>query len=140
VGRNRGSILLMFIVGLAVGGVLYSLVNDPIKFLSSILLMIGVAAILFFIVRAVLNRGNMGTSDEADKYKKAVKQAQQKYKQEKSGVNKSAATTKKIKPKKKRRNASHLTVIEGKKDKKKGNNNGQASNKSLAFFLLVARM
>src|SRR5699024_508770 len=128
VGRNKGSILVMFIVGLAVVGLLSSLINDPIKFLSSILIMFGVAAILFFIVRAVWNRRNMGTSDDARKYKKAVKQSQQKYKQEKSAVNKSAATNKKINPKKKRRNASHLTVIEGKKDKKKGNNNGQASN------------
>src|SRR5699024_5215595 len=112
----------MFIVGLAVVGLLSSLINDPIKFLSSILIMIGVAAILFFIVREIMNRRNIGTYDEEKKYKKAVKQSQQKYKQEKSAVNKSAATTKKINPKKKRRNASHLTVIEGKKDKKKGNN------------------
>src|SRR5699024_9022794 len=118
----------MFIVGLAVVGLLSSLINDPIKLLSSILIMIGVAAILFFFVRAVLNRRNMGTSDEAKIYKKAVKQSQQKYKQEKSAVNKSASTTKKINPKKKRRNAAYLTVIEGKKDKKKGNNYGQASN------------
>src|SRR5699024_8618371 len=120
--------LPMFIVGLAVIGLISSLVNNPSGFLISILVMVGIAFVVFMIMRAVLNRRGMGsgTSDEMKKYKKAVKQSKMKYSKEKPVPKKrTSSTANKSKIRKKRRSSPHLTVIEGKKGNDK---NDRASN------------
>ena len=115
-GRNKGSIILSIIVGLAVIGFVSSLVKNPSGFLINILVMIGIAFVIFLIVRAVMNRRTEGTSDEMKKYRKAVKQSKQKYQQpEPKGKIKSSRTAPPVKQRKKRRHQPHLTVIDGKK-------------------------
>lgn len=133
-GRNKGSFILYFIVGLAVIGLVTSLIRNPGGFLMSIFVMIGIAFVIFMIMRAILNRRSGGTNDEMKKYKQAVKQSKMKYKQEKPDVKKqvSASSTKRrsasgTKSKRKRRQGPHLTVIEGKKGTDK-NKDDRASN------------
>lgn len=136
VSRNIGTIVISVIVGLAVVGLVSSLLKNPGSFLLSILITVVIATILFFILRAVLRNKNEGNSDQMKKYRKAVKQSKNKYqakdtkmKQKQAAkVSKSSAKTK---PKKKRhftsRKRSHLRVIEGKKGLDKDKND-RASN------------
>lgn len=124
-GHSKGSIIILFIVGLAVIGLVSSLVNNPGSFLISILVMVGIGFVIFMIMRAVLNRGSVGSSDEMKKYKKAVKQSKVKYQKEKPSVKKRSSSLEKPKVRKKRKNGPHLTVIEGKKGT---NKKDQASN------------
>jgi Ca2+/Na+ antiporter len=63
VGRSKGSIVLYFIVGLAVIGLVASLIKNPSGFLISILVMVGIAFLVFVLLRAVLNRRSPGSSD-----------------------------------------------------------------------------
>ncbi len=127
VGRNKGSVLLYIIVGLAVIGLVASLIKKPGSFLMSIFVMIGIAFVIFMIMRAVLNRKGAGSTDEMKKYKKAVKQSKMKYKKEQT-INKKQTTSAPThsKAKRKRRHGPHLTVIEGKKD---ANKDDRASHK-----------
>lgn len=128
-GRNKTSIIILIIVGLAVIGLVSSLIKDPSGFLISILVMVGIALVIFMIMRMVLNRRVGGTSDEMKKYKQAVKQSKSKYKKDQPVIKKrSSANTVKPRIKKRRRQGPHLTVIEGKKGKKRTDNNDRASN------------
>lgn len=127
-GRNKGSILLSIIVGLAIIGLVSSLVRNPVSFLMSILVMVGIAFVVFLIVRAVMNRRGTGKSDEMRKYRKAVKQSKLKYNQEKQpDKKKQSFAVSPVKTKKKRRHRPHLTVIDGKKTTNK-HKDDRASN------------
>lgn len=123
--RNITSILIAFIVGLAVVGVLTMLIKNPGSLLITILLMVGVAFVIFFIMRAVLNRvgpGSGGNSDEMKKYRKAVKQSNQKYNTQPKKI-KQRQKNHKLKQvsKKRRKNVPYLKVIDGKKSSNKEN-------------------
>lgn len=128
-GRNKISILLYIIVGLAGIGLVSSLINNPMRFLISILIGVAVAYVIYLIItRLVLNR-NTSSNDHMKKYRKAAKQSNQKYnnhykKVENNSFRKSAA----IKVRKKRRHAPHLRVIEGNKTNKNSKNDDRASN------------
>ena len=132
-GRNITSILIAFIAGLAIVGFLTMLIKNPGSLLISILLMIGVAFVIFIIMRAVLNRvgpNSGGNSTEMKKYRKAVKQSNQKYNTQPKKVNKRSQKIKRA-PKRKRKNVPYLKVIDGKKTSNKENEAGtkQASDK-----------
>lgn len=126
-GRSKLPIVIYFIVGLAVIGLISSLVRNPGSFITSIFIAIGVAFVLYWILSSFLNRRSHGTNDEMRKYRKAAKQSRQKYsnKQKLSNINQRTRPSTPIRTKKKRRNVPHLTVIEGKKS---NNNKDRASN------------
>lgn len=128
-GRNKGSIFLSIIVGLAIIGLVSSLVKNPGGFLVSILVMVGFAFVIFMIVRAVMNRrGTGGNSDEMRKYRRAVKQSKKKYNQPEQVQRPRSSRATPLKTKRKRsRRRPHLTVIDGKKSINKQKNN-RASN------------
>ncbi|MGP4074380.1 SA1362 family protein [Halobacillus sp. K22] len=126
--RNWMTPIIYTLVALAVFFVGYQLLTDTSSFLSSIAMMIGIAAVVygaiyFFFLR---NRGISGgrSSNEMKKYKQAVKQSKQKYKQPAPVVKKSQAA-RTVKPttihkKNKRRGSGpQLRVIEGNKNKDK---------------------
>lgn len=122
-GRNITSILIAFIAGLAIVGFLTMLIKNPGSLLISILLMIGVAFVIFIIMRAVLNRvgpNSGGNSTEMKKYRKAVKQSKQKYNTQPKKVNKRSQKIKRT-SKRKRKNVPYLKVIDGKKTSNKEN-------------------
>src|SRR5690625_3464715 len=116
--RNITSILVAFIGGLAIVGFLTMLIKNPGSLLISILLMAGVAFILFVILRAVVNRSGQsgGNSSEMKKYRKAVKQSNQKYNTQPKKI-KQRQTNQQSKQtiKRKRKNIPYLKVIDGKK-------------------------
>src|SRR5699024_9509974 len=96
---------------------------NPGSLLISILLMIGVAFVIFIIMRAVLNRvgpNSGGNSTEMKKYRKAVKQSKQKYNTQPKKVNKHSQKIKRT-YKRKRKNVPYLKVIDGKKTSNKEN-------------------
>lgn len=124
-GRNITSILIAFIAGLAIVGFVTMLIKNPGSLLISILLMVGIAFIIFFIMRAVLNRvgpNRGGNSTEMKKYRKAVKQSNQKYNTQPKKINKRSQSQKtKQTSKRKRKNVPYLKVIDGKKTSNKEN-------------------
>ena len=126
--RSKFSIIIYFIIGLAVIGLISALIRNPGSLITSILIAIGVAVVLYFVLTTILNRrSHGGTSDEMRKYRKAAKQSNQKYnnKQKLARMNQQTRPSTPVKVRKRRRKVPHLTVIEG----KKGNNDkDRASN------------
>lgn len=120
-------LFIYFIIGLAVVGLVTSLIKNPGSFLVSILITIAIGFVIFFIITAILNRRSPGVNDEMRKYRKAAKQSNQKYNKQKPKVKKQARTDSPLRQRRKRRHVPHLTVIEGKKTSNK-NNNDRASN------------
>jgi hypothetical protein len=130
--RNWMTPVIYTLIGLAVFFVGIQLFTNTTGFLTSIVMMIGIAALIygaiyFFFLR---NRGFGGAStggnrNEMKKYKQAVKQSKEKYKQPEPAVKKSPVT--KAQPKasgfgrknRKRTNGPQLRVIEGNKSKDK---------------------
>lgn len=130
--RNWMTPVIYTLIGLAVFFVGIQLFTNTTGFLTSIVMMIGIAALIygaiyFFFLR---NRGfggvaGGGNRNEMKKYKQAVKQSKQKYKQPAPAVKKSTVT--KAQPKasgfggknRKRTNGPQLRVIEGNKSKDK---------------------
>ncbi|MFP7493658.1 SA1362 family protein [Terribacillus saccharophilus] len=133
--RKSGSSIIFFIlIGLAVIGVGVQLVTNPGAFFQNILVWVGGAvlfgALLYFILTRLRGRTATGGSNgDMQKYKKAVKQSKQKYKQPKARpVTKpanSAASIKKASAARKKRTirdrsrGPQLRVIEGNKQKRK---------------------
>ncbi|MBA2173626.1 hypothetical protein H0266_01825 [Halobacillus locisalis] len=128
--RNWMTPIIYTLMGLAVMYIGLQLFTNTMSFLTSIVLMIGIAvliygAIYFFFLRNRGFGGGGGNKNEMKKYKQAVKQSKQKYKQPTPTVKKSSLS--KVAPKpsvnpkrnRKRMNAPHLRVIEGNKSKDK---------------------
>ncbi|MDX8046010.1 SA1362 family protein [Gracilibacillus sp. S3-1-1] len=125
--RSIGSIVVYGLIGLAVFGLVTSLFTDTIGLLKSLFITLLIGAAIFGLVYFFFLRRR--TPNELRKYRKAVKQSKQKYKNQQSnnGTNSSTvirhttsakkAVTRPLKPTK--RDASHLRVIEGNKHKKK---------------------
>lgn len=122
--RNKIAILVYLIIGLAIIGLFSQLIGNTKNFLINILMMIGIAVIIFAVFYYLFFR-KRGTSDEMKKYKQAVKQSKQKYKSnpspkkttENSKVNRNSKNLAVNRKGKKR--ATHLRVIEGNKSKGK---------------------
>lgn len=91
--------------------------------------MIGVACLIFVILRAILSRRGPGggNSDEMKKYRKAVKRSNQKYNtQPKKIRKKKKGAFPSRKRTRKRKSVPYLKVIDGKKSSNKEND--RASN------------
>ncbi|MFG6148548.1 SA1362 family protein [Halobacillus sp. B23F22_1] len=125
--RNWVSPMIYTLIALAIFYVGVQLFTNTSGFLKSIVMMIGIAvliygAIYFFFIRQRVGSG--GNSNEMKKYKQAVKQSKQKYKAPKpvKSTKTNPSTTKSTslqKKKAKRKQPSHLRVIEGNKNNKK---------------------
>lgn len=103
------------LIALAGIGILSSLISNPIAFLKSILIIAIVAGILIFLIR----RFAFGSfpNREANRFRRAAKRSQKKYKQKAVRKQAKVSSIKRIRPRSK--SAPHLTVIEGRKGKKK---------------------
>ncbi len=122
--RNKAAVLVYLIIGLAIIGLFSQLFGNTKNFFINILVMIGVAVIIFAVFYYVIFR-RRGTSDEMKKYKQAVKQSKQKYKSDTSSKQTAEKPKKNPIPKnpavnrKGKKRATHLRVIEGNKSKGK---------------------
>lgn len=125
-GRNKISALIYLIVGLALIGLVSSLIKNPGKLFISILIAVGVAYILFMIFTRLLSNRSPEANDEMKKYRRAAKQSNKRYSQTSSNVQKKAVRKSVSTRTRRRRHAPHLTVIEGKKVNK--DDNDRASN------------
>ncbi|SIS36930.1 SA1362 family protein [Salimicrobium flavidum] len=119
--------MIYVLIGLAAFYVVSQLLTNTTGFLSSIIVMVGIAAVIygliyFLFIRKRLGSGaGSGNTDDMKKYKQAVKQSKQKYGKP------AGETTKQSKPpkkqtKKRKASPSHLRVIEGTKGKNKDDN------------------
>ncbi|WP_226582956.1 SA1362 family protein [Halobacillus litoralis] len=129
--RNWMTPVMYTLIGLAIFFVGIQLFTNTSGFLTSIVTMIGIAALIygaiyfFFLRNRGFGGGTGGNRNEMKKYKQAVKQSKQKYKQQtpvvkKSPVAKAQAKTSTIGRKNRRRaNGPQLRVIEGNKSKDK---------------------
>ncbi|WLR49751.1 SA1362 family protein [Bacillus tianshenii] len=134
--RRSMNPIVMFLISLAVFGLLYKLFTEPMSLLTQLLITAGVVAIFFFIFRMVMNR-RYSNSDYAA-YRKAAKQSAKLHQSAKPARAPRAARQNrptslksfqknkfKVKPGKskfrapRKKNDPRLTVIEGKKGKKK---------------------
>lgn len=123
-GRNITSILIAFIAGLAIVGFFTMLIKNPGSLLISILLMVGVGFLIFFVLRAILGRGGAGggNGNESKKYRQAVKRSNQKYNTQPKKIQKKGKSVQSARPiKRKRKNVPYLKVIDGKKSSSKEN-------------------
>jgi len=122
--RTKFTVIVYFIIVLAVIGVISQLFTSPGSFFKSILVTLGMAVILFGILYFFFLRKSSSNSNEMKKYKQAVKQSNAKYKEHKQVfLQKTKDGKRPVKqpsqPKKKARRRSHLRVIDGYKDKDK---------------------
>ncbi|MCA0970113.1 hypothetical protein LCM20_05910 [Halobacillus litoralis] len=127
--RNWMTPIIYALMALAVFGIGFRLITDTTGFLGQLIMMVGIAVLIYGAIYFLFlrNRGmGGGSGNEMKKYKQAVKQSKQKYKQPAPTVKKSPLS--KVAPKnqaapkrnRKRMNAPHLRVIEGNKNKNKG--------------------
>src|SRR5690625_7562554 len=77
--RKSRSLLLYFFIGLVVVGLGAQLIRNPGQLITSLLILLGITFIMFFVLRAVLNRRQGNDNPESKKYRDAVKQYQKKY-------------------------------------------------------------
>ncbi|QDP40579.1 SA1362 family protein [Radiobacillus deserti] len=118
--RNKFTLFIYVIIGLAVFGFASQLVNNTASLVRGLLTTVVVGAILYGIVYVFFLRNR--TSNELKKYKKAVRQSKAKYTND--GKNTYAQAAKKssnrlIRRKNVKPKATHLRVIEGNKQKRK---------------------
>ncbi|RPF55650.1 SA1362 family protein [Aquisalibacillus elongatus] len=99
------------IIGLAAIGLLYNLFFNTVSFFKSILMMVGFAVILGFVIYYFLIGRHK--SSVSSGYRKAVKQSRKKY--GKANSTYSSNTSKPGKIQRHSKKASHLTVIKGNK-------------------------
>ena len=123
--RNKFSIVVYVIIGLAVIGIISQLFTNPIVFMNNIFMMIGFGLVVFAVIYFVfLRKRKSSNSGDMKKYKQAVKQSQLKYKQK--NVNQTAKPRKQMQQnqirKRTSKSKSHLRVIDGGGDKPKRKN------------------
>lgn len=116
---NKGSLLVYTIIGLAIIGVVTQLFGNTASFLANILTMLGIGVAVFALIYfLVLRKPN--TTNDAKKYKQAVKQSKAKYNQQQNKPITSSKRSQSFPVKKKsNKRASHLRVIDGNKSKRK---------------------
>lgn len=122
--KNRWQRPLVFaIIALGIIGVVTTLIENPLGLLRTILIMVVIAIVFYFLFRIVMNKSS---GKDVGAYRRAARQSAKRFKNKKP---KSSSHLKLIKNRAKskgkdfkknnRRNAEHLKVIEGKKRKKK---------------------
>ncbi|WP_245729005.1 SA1362 family protein [Thalassobacillus cyri] len=121
--RSRMTPIIYILIGLAVVGLVMKLATDAMGLLTNLLIMVGIAAVLYFVLNHFLMKRRGGSSDEMKKYKQAVKQSKRKYKgnatSSKPNVKSTFPPSPTVNKKKRKTSAAHLRVIEGAKNKKK---------------------
>lgn len=126
--RNWMTPIIYTLIALAVFAVGFQLITNTAGFLGQMIMMIGIAVLVYGAIYFLFLRNRSfggGKGNEMKKYKQAVKQSKQKYKQSTPTIKKSplAKVTQKTQPNpkrnRKRMNAPHLRVIEGNKNKDK---------------------
>ncbi|UJL44823.1 hypothetical protein KFZ58_10250 [Virgibacillus sp. NKC19-16] len=118
--RNKMSVLIYTLIGLAVIGIVSQLFTNTANFFTSIFITLGIGIAIFAVFYFVFLRKKTPSND-MKKYKKAVKQSKAKYKQPKATHQTATANRQQqtqIKRKVNKR-APHLRVIDGNKHKKK---------------------
>lgn len=126
--RNKFTLVVYFIVFLAVIGVISQLLSSPGAFVKNILTTLGVAVVLLGVLYYFFIKKRGHSPNETKKYKQAVKQSQAKYKKDNETLAQKTETEKKpqqqaSQPKRKVRKRAHLRVIDGYKDKRKNRAN-----------------
>jgi hypothetical protein len=111
----------MGLIMLAIIGVVTSFVSNPMGFLKSILMLVIIGSVIFFLARRFLF-GASPQNREQNAFRKAAKRSKKRFQQTarkptSKTNNGNVSTLRKVKHKSK--SAAHLTVIEGKKGKKK---------------------
>lgn len=118
--RNKFSVVVYTIIGLAAIGIIAQLFTNTASFIGNIMMMLGFGAAVFAVIYFVFLRKRTQTND-SKKYKQAVKQSKTKYKNDNGKPsNNSTKHTQSLQMKKKlNKRASHLRVIDGSKSKRK---------------------
>src|SRR5699024_5658257 len=134
--RKSRSLLLYFFIGLVVVGLGAQLIRNPGQLITSLLILLGITFIMFFVLRAVLNRRQGNDNPESKKYRDAVKQSQKKYekpvtnkKNKKNKKKKNNTKKRKQKTTRKRTSKIHLKLIKGHKTKSDLEEKNKDSNK-----------
>ncbi|HLS66575.1 MAG TPA: SA1362 family protein [Pseudogracilibacillus sp.] len=126
---KRLPIVIYFIFGFAIVGLISSLIRRPSSFLLSIFVAVLIGFVIYFILTSFLDRQRGGSSDEMRKYRRAVKRSQQKYRNPGDRiVNNRTVKKQTIKRRRPRRRVNHLTVIEGKKSSNSNDKKNRASH------------
>ena len=128
--RKAGSLLLYFFIGLIIVGLATQLIKSPGQFLTSILILVGISFIMFLIFRAILNKRQGPADPEDKKFKKAVKQSQEKHGKPVTHKAVKKSNEKTTKSKARKRKKSHLRVIKGYKDSPKTKENKEIKKDS----------
>jgi hypothetical protein len=119
---NKIATLVYVIIGLAAIGLVSQLFTNTIGFLTNIIMMVAVGLAIFGVIYLIFFR-KKSPSDEAKKYKQAVKQSKAKYKNDepsRSVMTKSKKSNTSLQSRKKlHKRASHLRVIDGNKSNPK---------------------
>lgn len=115
--RNKFSIVVYIVIGLAAIGLVSQLFTNTASFFTSIFTSLVIGMAVFAVIYFVFLKKRTPSNDQK-KYKQAVKQSKSKYK-----PNTKPSQTKQSKPaqikKKSTKRASHLRVIDGNKNKRK---------------------
>ncbi|WP_062355944.1 SA1362 family protein [Bacillus kwashiorkori] len=109
--RKTSSIIIYVIIGLAVIGFIFTLMENPSRLISMVVSSLIIIGIMVFILNTLMN-SNPTSRKEQRSFIKAAKASKKKYQHKRK-------TTIKGKSAIKKRDISHLTVIEGNKGKKK---------------------
>ncbi|WP_042223477.1 SA1362 family protein [Oceanobacillus manasiensis] len=118
--RNKISIFIYLIIGLAAIGLVSQLLTNTSGFITNLFVMIGMGIVFFGVIYFLFLRKRTST-DDMKKYKQAVKQSKAKYNDSRSVNQTNAKVTRTVGAptrKKVSKRASHLRVIEGNKQKK----------------------
>lgn len=125
-GRSFTFAIFVLIIGLAIFGLVSSVITDPMGVLRNIGIMLAVVGIFYLLYKMFTN--SSGSANSQSSYKRAAKQSNRKHGKQNvaplsNSLFKSNASNEKGKKGtpstlKRKRKQSHLTVIEGKKTKK----------------------
>ncbi|MFD1360678.1 SA1362 family protein [Lentibacillus salinarum] len=117
--KNKGSLLVYAIIGLAIIGVITQLFSNTASFLTTVLTMLGFGVVVSALLYVFLFRKRQPTND-SQKYKQAVKQSKAKYSQQQAKPTTTSKRPSSFSLKKKSaKRTSHLRVIDGNKSKRK---------------------
>ncbi|WP_455662350.1 SA1362 family protein [Pradoshia sp.] len=127
--RNKSSIIIYVLLGLAVLGLIYTLQFEAVSFIRSLLIGAVIIGVIYLVYRRFIMKGSSGNSGkERQAYQKAARVSSKKHKQDTMkprrskhhnthGLTVISKETLINKPRKK--SNIQLTVIEGKKARKK---------------------
>ncbi|GAB4073480.1 hypothetical protein GCM10028778_09830 [Barrientosiimonas marina] len=117
--NHKGSLVVYVIIGLAVIGVITQLFSNAASFFTTVLTMVGFGVVVSGLLYFLLFRKKQSSND-AKKYKQAVKQSKAKYSQQQQTPPATSKDSQRFGIKRKpTKQKSHLRVIDGSKSKRK---------------------